>query len=543
MGLTPSPTRLSSVEQLMPRTYVRQMFCFPTTHPQAVAILRRGITALVLEIPYILARVVREEESGLLALSGPCQRPEDVFSSGDLSVSTFTFASISYAKLKAENFPPAAFLHPDIIPSDTVLPLPDEPAVFRARASVVAGGGLILCVAMHHAVTDITGLGSLLKVWASCCRGEIPSETIGFSEDWMDRTPLFAYSDCHSSRKRHELHSDDEVPDLLHIRTGAIEDVLKKEKMDTEIYKTAIFYFPDRYLRYLKDAVNAHLRDYSLFEPNSWVSTGDVLTSLLWSAVAIEVATPKAHLRNDLTLDPEPGASTAGARNIENDSRVDSRLSFPVQFRPILHSHSDPSLKRLPKDFLGAAFVMTSADVSEELLRRLVNSATDTETIIILATIALAIRRSIQAIDDDAVRRVLAYLEEATMNRHSLTSHDNSPQVVLGRSRKPTLPNGKGNGSAVTVVSWAGQEIYNLPWGPELGQCEAVRLPKMRARRDPVILPRHVTSGGSQGGGPNLRDGGDTDGLEVIMSYEDAAMERLIECPLMKRFAVLRCLS
>jgi len=551
-----NPIRLSPLEAFMPRTYVRQMYCFPTSNPQAVDTLRRGVVALAQEIPYILSCVIREE-SGFVVVSKPCQRPEDIFSCRDLST------SINYASLRVDNFPPAAFLHPEITPRDALPPFPDQPAVFAARASLVEGG-LILCVAVHHYVTDITGFGSLLKVWASCCRDESPSDTIHFSKDWMNREPLFASSDPVSQNP--EL---DGVPDLLHIKaedettriTGsAVGDISAgQQKARVNNYKTAIFYFPQHHLQSLKSAVNAHLES---LEPGSWASTGDILGSLLWSAIAIEAT--EAPLTSP-DLDPnEPGSILKN--DVDAADAQISTLSFPVQFRSLLRP------KPLPADFLGAAFIMTSAKILHGELRSLlapipissdnkprnsvsetrcptgpkseseprskpevfeVKTSTDTGSdsdsvvnIPILAKTTLTIRHSIQAVDDVAVRRVLSYLET-----HPPSNANNKPSLLtLGPPRRVS------GGSGVTVVSWADQGVYDLSWGTTLGKCEAVRLPKLPSRRDPIVLPRRVPPSA-------VVNGDDGGGLEVIMSYEEDVMQRLIECPVMQRFAVLRCLS
>jgi hypothetical protein len=432
----------------MPRAYVRQLFCFPTIDPYAVDTLRRGLSGLLRDVPYMLSLVT---SPGVAATT-----PEDIFTCHDLS------ASVDYAALKAENFPPAAFLAPGIIP-----PAIEFRAVLVARASLVRGG-LILCVAVHHSVTDITGFGALLKIWAAHCR-DGSSERISFSASWMDRGPLFI-----------QPQSSDPLttgmPDLLHIRTASeLARQASRSQTGQKDYQTGIFYFAQHRLKTLKETVNAHLH-----AGRSWVSTSDVLSTLLWSAV-VQVQ--------------EPLGSDGG--------RI-STLSFPVQFRSVMRPP-------LPRDFLGAAFLMTNAKVAHED----VCSVADTTSVNIpaLAKAALAIRRSTQGIDDAAVRRVLAYLE---------AHPDPEPPPVLGPPRY------EAGGGGTSVVSWADQGVYELDWGVVVGQCDAVRLPKMASERDPIVLPRVP--------GP---DGG----LEVIMSYEEAVMKRLIEGSVMKRFAVLRCLS
>ncbi|GAW21905.1 hypothetical protein ANO14919_114320 [Xylariales sp. No.14919] len=483
--------RLSPLEGLMPRAYVRQILCFPTTDSQAISALSRGLSGLARDVPYVLSRVVNDT-SGVV-ISGPCHTIGDIFSWHDLS------ASINYATLEAGSFAPGAFQTHGIIPPDTLPPHPASPAVFRARASLV-DGGLILCVAVHHAVTDITGYDALLKIWAAHCR-DGSSLDIAFDPSWMNRDPLFPEAGSSPTFAP--------IPDLLHTvtpeesarRTGG-----PRVGETAQNYQTAIFHFPQQHLRALKDAVNEYIASQ---EPGSWVSTSDILSSLLWKAT-IEA-------QEDSFLNTSETAT-------DEDTRM-STLSFPVQFRSVLRPP-------LPRGFLGAAFVMTNARVPHKDVRLISSNSKSTVQgqeseveagmgvlanavdISVLAKVALAIRRSIQRINDAAVRGVLAYLEA-----HPGTNPE--APIILGPPRHDA------GGSGISVVSWADQYVYGLNWGDAVGRCDAVRLPKMGYKRDPIVLPRMSSDGG----------------LEVIMSYEAGVMQRLIEGPVMRRFAVLRCLS
>ncbi|KAJ8104496.1 hypothetical protein ONZ43_g7821 [Nemania bipapillata] len=269
-----------------------------------------------------------------IALSTPCYSPEDIFSWHDLS------KSINYATLKAACFPPGAFLVPGIVPPGTVPPYPASPAVFLARASLVEGG-LILCVAVHHTVTDIMGFGALLKIWAAHCR-DGSSGDIGFNANWMDRVPLFSSS---LSARLSNSSNPTSMPDLLHIATPekappstARSQAERGAASVQKRYQTGIFYFPQKQLRALKDAVNKYIAST---EPGSWVSTNDILSSLLWSSMI------EAGERSSL---PNPGEVA-----VDEDTRA-SILSFPVQFRSVLRPP-------FPQEFLGAAFLMTNAQV------------------------------------------------------------------------------------------------------------------------------------------------------------------------------------
>ncbi|KAK5626155.1 hypothetical protein RRF57_001870 [Xylaria bambusicola] len=507
MAVSVYPLRLSSLEGYMPRTYVRQIYCFPTANPQAIKTLSEGLAGLAQEVPYVLSRIISDTagtaESGAV-ISAPCHGPQDIFSCHDLS------DIIDYATLKMGHFAPGAFLAPGIVPPDTIPPYPESPAILLARASLVSGG-LILCVAVHHFVTDITGFDALLKIWASHCR----NGDIGFHASWTDRTPLFSGSESLPTR----TFDPTSMPNLLHTKIkedavrGTDQSCTEKGKKH---YQTGVFYFPRQHLRALKDATNAHIASQG---PGSWVSTSDVLSAVLWRAIIGAQEHP--YLRN---------------RHVTHQSTRVSTLSFPVQFRSALRPP-------LPRNFLGAAFLMTGTMVPHEDVCRIsdfrdfstslaqdkelraeshVNSAEmeglNSIHIPALANVALAIRESVRGIDDATVRGVLAYLEA-----HSLPNPETL--LVLGP------PRCEPGGSSTSVVSWADQCIYKLDWGDAIGRCDTVRLPKMAAKRDPIIMP-HI---------PSLN--GDDGGIEVIMSYEEDIMQRLTESSVMKRLATLRCLS
>ncbi|KAF2963563.1 hypothetical protein GQX73_g10016 [Xylaria multiplex] len=492
------PFRLSPLEGLMPYAYVRQIYCFPTTNSQAVSALSRGLSGLAQDVPYILSRVVSDKSGpGLgVAISARCYNVDDIFSWHDLS------ASIDYATLKAGYFAPGGFETCEIIPPDILPPYQTSLAVFHARVSLV-NGGLILCVAVHHVVSDITGYDALLKIWAAHCR-DGSSRTIGFDPSWMIRDPLFS-----APRSSSDLLS---MPNLLHAiplgESARSTSPSQAVSIEQKNYQTVIFYFPQQHLRTLKDVVNEFITSH---EPGSWVSTNDILSSLLWSAV-IEAQEHSYHDTNQEV--------------VAKDGRM-STLSFPVQFRSVLRPP-------LPREFLGAAFLMTNARVphkdvcliSKSIVQSKPAPQTQAETdvlassadIPILAKVALAIRRSIRKIDDAAVRGVIVYLET-----HLGANLESS--IILGPPRYDA------GGSWTSVVSWADQFVYEVDWGDAVGHCDAVRLPKMKNKRDPIVLPRVPSLHGYDGG------------LEVIMSYDVNVMERLIEGPIMRQFAVLRCLS
>ena len=454
----------------MPRGYIRQVLAFPSSDRLFAIKLREGLDGVIKDVPYLLCGVVSDDVvRGSVSLTEPYQTPDDLFSWQDLSF------SLDYASLRRSNFTPGAFDMPDLLPPETVPPFQAPSPVFRARLSV-ATGGFVLCVAVHHTVTDITGFGSLLGLWASYCRSG-SSAPIRFDQTWLDRRSLSGYLRPTAERPRAMV-----IPKLLHIRqaTSHITAVSNGGGSQAE-YKSGIFFFSLKSLQEVKQVVNYSI---AVFEPDSWVSTNDIITTVLWCAL-IE------------------------AEMLGSDAQSVSAIGFPVNFRPRLNPP-------LPRGYLGAAFMMTTAKATiEDLLsystegRKTKDKALGFDWASSLARTALKIRKSINAVDTDSVREVLEYLDDHT---------DDVQPIVLGPRH-----------GGISIVSWADQEVYQLDWGEVIGCCEAVRLPRPARKRYPIILPRVPDSHESGGG------------FEVFVSLEEAAFKRFERSWPISQLAELRC--
>ncbi|KAK7752551.1 hypothetical protein SLS62_005519 [Diatrype stigma] len=458
--------QLTPLEWLMPRAYVRQIFAFPSSNESVAKSLQDGLTGVIEEVPYLLSGVVSEDfPEGSVSLIEPYQSLDDLFSWQDLS------PSIGYARMKEDKFPPAAFNVPELIPPDTIPPYPTPAPVFRARLSLVKGG-FLLCIAAHHNTTDITGFGALLKLWASRCRAG-SSESTGFDHKWLDRSALF------QSEKRSSIS----VPELLHIREPNEPTRARRTGEGALEFKTGVFFFPWRTLQEIKQATNDRI---TALEPRSWVSTGDILTALLWSAV----------------IEAESSASSSGLQG-------NSTIGLPVNFRSRLSIS-------LPKDYMGAAFVMTAATASLKDLKAFpgTDGSEDAETKVAamnaLSRIALEIRKSITSVDEPAIRKVFEYIDSQADIR----------SIILGPRH-----------DGISLVSWADQGVYELDWGEVIGRCEAVRLPKLMYKRYPIIQPRIPEMGEGEGG------------FEVIVSFDESTFRRFERARPIARFAKLRCAS
>ncbi|KAI1450586.1 transferase family-domain-containing protein [Annulohypoxylon stygium] len=465
-------TTLSSLDKLMPRGYVRQMFCFPSTHAQVAHVLKAGLAGLIADMPYLLSGIVTSQDRKHVSLSKPYQSLEDLYSEQDLS------DTIDYAVIKQQHFPPSTFTAPGIIPPDTQPPFPNPAPVFRARLSLVKGG-FILCVAIHHCTTDITGFGVLLKIWASHCRTGV-SSAIGFSPTWLDRKALFKRPDSTDTQ------TSSSIPELLHVKTPDELAKLAALAPQSRDLTTGIFFFPQNILQTLKHAVNQHIASQ---DAGGWVSSGDILTALLWSA----------------TISAESDSS--------NDEDGNNTIGFPVNFR----ARFNPPL---PADYLGAAFIMTTATAPRRDLISLSSHFDSTDSVepldpalvSKLAEIASTIRASIQHVDEESVKNVLLYLDAAS---------DSHPPIILGPRH-----------DGISIVSWADQDIYELDWGDIVETCDAVRLPKLMYKRYPIVLPRIPANTNGDGGG-----------LEVIVGFDRQTFEIFRNSWPIKQFSTLRYYS
>lgn len=442
-------SNLSPVDWLMPRTYVCQILCFPTTKRGIFPILKAGLERTVKDIPFLLAGVADQNKpEGAVKLSEPYQEVGDILSFCDLT------RVLDYAKLKEKNFSPKSITTKGILPAALRSPAPDSKPVFRARLLPIKGGALLF-VAAHHSVVDITAVGTILKIWANYCSGG-SSPDFGFEQSWLDRGPLSELSVPDAQPLPSSLPELLQVSDP-HGRVTATAD-----------YETRTFRFPPEALQSLKDSVNEQVASQGL--EADWVSTGDVLTALLWSA--------SAWSESQKGSDTEPDGGDSGKTCV---------ATVPVNIRSKI-------IPPLPAQYLGAAFVMAPVEVprADLLLASEGGNSDKTKSseasAEALARIAARVRGAIHRVTDERVRALVAHIRARPDIR--------DVQIAMG-------------GGALSFISWAAEGVCELGWGHVLGRCETVRLPNLVAKRYPLVLPR-------------LSDGS----YEMIACFDKDMMER-----------------
>ncbi|PSR80529.1 transferase family-domain-containing protein [Coniella lustricola] len=473
---------LSPIDWLMPRGYFDQVFIFPVDNAIVFTILRRGLNRLVEYLPYLLSGVVDQNSpSGSVRLSTPFQTVDDLISLGDCS------AMLSYSTLAAAGFPPSALNSPTLRPSGTIqAPRGDPEAVFRAKVTLIEGG-FLLCMIFHHSVTDIIGVQALLKLWAKCCQTD-PVSITQVDISWTDRSLLHkSAAAVAAAEKFSKLKTISQLPETAPALIPLQDQPQLIISPPPAIhYETRIFNFSLRDMVSLKARINEYLstKPYAAVDSSGhendeehvvWISTGDVLAGILWSATV--------------------WAESDGDRS----DHVYATARIPVNIRS---KHQPP----LPPDYLGAAVLMTTAttlratllSLSHENNRRF-SADCDEAALEALARVCAAVRKAIKRVTNSQIGQALAY---------TICQSD------VGRLR--LSPHHRG----ISIVSWACEDVDNLDWGKEIGHCVAVRILNVKAKRYPIILPC------SQDG----------ERLEVVASFDQPIMSKFQESKLIKRY-------
>lgn len=171
---------LSSWDQVAPRRYVQQVYCFPfaSEAPGAVAELRRALAGAALRLPDFAGRVVVQAwPPGRAALA----HGDD----GDGGAIGLRVADerdgfgFDYAGLRAAGFPARAFIGASFgLPHRLVEGDERGVPVVEVHARVIRGG-LLLCIYIHHSLTDGLGMACFVAALAACTCGPAPADPAG----------------------------------------------------------------------------------------------------------------------------------------------------------------------------------------------------------------------------------------------------------------------------------------------------------------------------------------------------------------------------
>lgn len=291
---------LSVLDQLpFMRTYTQMLLCFPieqeSHRSKVIQLLRQASRDLVEAIP-ILAGQVQNHKDPNVPTSGtlrvvPYHHPEssnvrvkvldDFVPYDQLREAQAPATMLDQAKLAPMKGLPNRYADSDVAP------------VFIIQANFIPGG-LILCFTGMHSVMDATGLGQLLKLFATLCRGEELSAS-DLAAANLDRAKLdFALKPGQTPMKHPELA---QKPD----------EAQKDDAMKAPASVWSYLHIPASRLIELK-----HEGSRDLTSKPSWVSTNDVVTTWLWRAV-----TRARSVNIDMSKDSILSRAISGRRRLE----------------------------------------------------------------------------------------------------------------------------------------------------------------------------------------------------------------------------------
>lgn len=172
-------------DQCTIRAYIQLAFCFSfsahhhdhnnsnhsttTQEQQAEAHIRASLQRLSRQRPELAARLCADEQ-GRVWLE---QRADHVIPFDVRQETTLGGGIKSYAELKRKEFPPGAFVHPDLAISGALEPGGASKPVVKIELSFLEdGSGIILWVNTHHTLVDGDSCRCLVQCLAAQTRGE-----------------------------------------------------------------------------------------------------------------------------------------------------------------------------------------------------------------------------------------------------------------------------------------------------------------------------------------------------------------------------------
>lgn len=433
-------TRLSLLDQIMPRVNTRLVCCIPlqSSNTEAqIAIstnLEKGLHETLKQIPF-LGGIIGEDQDGSDKVH-ITPGPGVLFRTRDLTDDT----SFNYQNLRDKHFPLSSFDGEVLIPVG-MMPSGSMPPVMAAQASFVLGG-LLLAVGIHHSIMDAAGLGTLLRTWAvnvrvSTLGGSSSITSISLPSTSTDRVLLQRFIknadfDPIEKIKDHPQYKIENNPQPP-VRSDD-ESPPPPPKLSLPPMTVAIFHFSATDLAQLKSSQTPS-------SAGSYISTNDALCALLWHSIV------KAR---NLALPSYKGEETP------QDGPC-SMLGFAVDGRTRL----SPSL---PQTYLGNVNIYSSISLP---ISSLISSSTLPDT-------AAAIRSAVMQVDSPRIHDILALIAA----------------LPVPTALKPGFNSFLGLDLAIT--SWRNMGVLGLDWG--IGKVERVRIPK--AEFDGLCILMEAEGGG-----------------------------------------------
>lgn len=453
------PFILTPIDNILPRYQVSKLLFFPSsdsvTTTETIEALRKGLEKTVESYTLLTGTVQEIQSASDHEQNGRLCVSAPWHTMSDIfSVQDLTDnEALDYSSLRAERFPGHKLDAATLLPQDKESK-PNAQSVMLVKVNKIRGG-LIVVHTLSHAFMDGGGMAVIAKIWAAFCRGEDGTKYL--TQKVLDRSRLMRGTGSSHvadfSELTHRSRTDGGAPAFV---VPSPQDI-----------QYEIFFFSREKLDELKKMAST---TRSQGEKTGWISTSDGLCALL----------------------------THSIKNTR-DKQIPLTLGLAMDFRACL----DPPL---PPDYIGNAVHMLNISITQA-------SREDDPTATIAAT-AHQIRRSIQAINDNYIHRLIGALNSDDVPDISNVFHTR------------VCPIGD---QFLTITSWARQALYELDWGERVGtRIERVRVPRFQYPNLVLIAPM-------------LRGPGFTEeeegGIEVIFGLEAGEMGRLKNDGLFRRFA------
>jgi hypothetical protein len=441
---------LSPLDQHGPKVYTRMALVFPVTeYEPAIATLQAGIQKTCDQLPYLKGVVVEEDQSHRKQ-SFVIFDPADA--APQFSERPAPFGMTSYAMLKTDRTP----FPPEVFPSPMIAGGPVDAAVPVLSGSYTKiKGGLVVCIATNHKVVDGTGYSEILNLLTVNSR----EDTAGIISRGVGPDP-----DEISTRRQRILGGRTEVSDELRKldlaamlirhpeytlksnintdRTNVLAGAPKAGEFALSRKNTnQVFAFSGPKVEAVKIALAGKL-------PPSSLTVHNILTAIIWASIT--------HIRATRVDDP----LTAEV----------SKMDFSVSGRRLVGS------SLLDPPFLGNAIGYAQVEGRVSELSLMPSLDTVDKLIPIIADIANA----------------SAKLTASTME--SLV-HLSDKNPDLSNITMSWLLNGPGD---VHFISWAQVAVYELDFGPTLGQPGFMRSAIIRLNGVVTFLPRRRAEMGAE---------------------------------------------
>ena len=533
------PFFLSPIDNTMPRTYAPpSLLLFPIPQGRidsAADTFHAGLRTILQAMPLLTGslRSHRTPQMGAVAVTSPWRTVDEIWRLRDLRGRT----RYDYSALRRRGFPTTGFPTWDF--SILEFYTDDDPPVMHVQVTLI-DGGLVLALCVHHSFADGTGTNAILRVWASCCRGEgvdeglqsrvlsRPSVLEGNEIVPLEHFPEYTYEAKAGTRGFRSNVKTTEERESRPMRFRLISALAKKfqaflkllitkpaaiafTKYQSRRISSRLLWFSRAELKRLKESAMEILDDSDNKKPPRF-STLDALSAMMFCCVTQarltartsgplihalqEKRTVKETLWTKMTdwlrrrLPPRPPASP-----------ISAQLLTTVNVRKHCHPPVSP-------DYIGNLFLFRTVQTPVlDLLPSLDN----------IGRLARRLRRALGDIDAAYLRGAAAAIRSVPDVSRVGVSGGPCPELCLGFS------------------SWREQDVCRLEWGPGIGErCERVRTCDFYFDGLVIVFPELECDPGAEGD--------DAGGLEVFLSLDKGAMKELERDPFFNRFVRWRCI-